>query len=140
METTFISNSITTTAAMQLAEAAMEHGQAIGVEISLSIVSPQMEEIVFVRRNAATAHSQYTAKKKALTAASTKRATGWMNDSLEITLPMATGVLTNILGGMPIWVDGDMVGAIGIAGGTVDQDAQIAQKALEQMNFLKEEA
>lgn len=137
MEMTLNSKSITTAAAMKLASAAIEEGLSIGVNVSLSIVNPQMQEIVFIRQDNATGHSRETSKKKALTAASTKRETGWMSGSLEITLPIATGMLTNILGGMPIFIDGDMVGAVGIAGGTVEQDAQIANQAMEKLGFQK---
>lgn len=137
MNMTISSKSITTEAAMKLAQMAIEEGKAIGVNISLSIVNPQMQEMIFVRQDGATAHSRETSKKKALTAASTKRETGWMSNGLEVTLPMATGILTNILGGMPIFIEGEMVGAFGIAGGTVEQDALIANKAMEKMGLQK---
>lgn len=134
---TINSKSITTEAAMKLAKMAIDEGKSMGVNISISIVNPQMQEIIFIRENDATAHSRETSKKKALTAASTKRETGWMSNGLEITLPMATGILTNILGGMPIFIDGEIVGAFGIAGGTVEQDALIANKAMEKMGLQK---
>ncbi len=132
-----IIKSITTNAALQLANAAIEQGISLGVNVSISIVNPELQEIVFVKNDGASGHSRETSKKKALTAASTRRETGWMSESLAISLPLATGILTNILGGLPIYIDGECVGALGIAGGTVEQDAQIANLAFEKLGFKK---
>ena len=54
-----------------------------------------------------------------------------MPAGLAVELPMASGnLLTNIPGGTPVFVDGIFAGAFGIAGGTVDQDAQVAEAVL----------
>jgi hypothetical protein len=39
----------------------------------------------------------------------------------------AAGVMPNA-GGIPIVVNGKLIGAIGVSGGSVDQDAQVAQR------------
>ena len=49
-----------------------------------------------------------------------------------MTLPLAAdNTLTNLGGGMPLIFDGKLVGGLGIAGGTVDQDKEIALKVIE---------
>ena len=49
----------------------------------------------------------------------------------EIKPPLATDLkLTNILGGSPLTFAGTVTGAIGVAGGTPDQDAEIALAAV----------
>jgi glc operon protein GlcG len=106
-------------------------GKDVGVAISISVVGPSMELLGFVRSDSATPHSAETSRRKAQTAASTRRATGWMPAGLAVELPMASGnLLTNIPGGTPVFVDGTFAGALGIAGGTVDQDAQVAEAVL----------
>ena len=75
-----------------------------------------------------------TSRAKASTAASTRRDTGWMGSDLAPAIPLATaGQLTNITGGVPFLVNGECVGAIGIAGGTPAQDAEIANSTVAAM-------
>jgi glc operon protein GlcG len=51
-----------------------------------------------------------------------------MNEDLALALPLATDLkLTNIAGGFPLVFEGTVAGAVGIAGGTPDQDAQVAE-------------
>lgn len=133
MEIKKIVEIINSKAALNLAVAAIESGNEKGVAVSVAVCDPFMNEILFIKTDGATPHSALTSRRKASTAASTKRPTGWMNDELAISLPLAAGnVLTNIGGGIPIKVDGAIIGAIGIAGGTVDQDIEIAKAALNK--------
>lgn len=51
-----------------------------------------------------------------------------MGDDLEFKLTLGSNNnLTNIAGGYPIKIDGKVVGGFGVAGGTVEQDAEVAQ-------------
>jgi glc operon protein GlcG len=106
---------------------AITEGKTLGVAISAAVVDPSMNLVAFAKADGATPHSVYSSRAKANTAASTRRPTGSMNDDLALALPLATSLkLTNITGGSPLTVDGAVIGAIGIAGGTPAQDAQIA--------------
>lgn len=106
---------------------AITEGASLGVSISVAVVDPSMNLVAFAKADGATPHSVYSSRVKANTAASTRRPTGSMNDDLALALPLATNLkLTNITGGSPLTVDGTVIGAIGIAGGTPAQDAQIA--------------
>ena len=87
-----------------------------------------MTIVSFVKADGATVHSADTSRRKANTSASTRRPTGWMDADLAAAIAPATGgLLTNIAGGQPLLVDGQVVGGRGIAGGTPAQDAQIAE-------------
>jgi glc operon protein GlcG len=100
------------------------------VQASVAIVDPGMNLIAFAKADGATPHSVYSSRSKANTAASTHRPTGWMGDDLALSIPLATELkLTNIKGGSPLNVGGTVSGAIGVAGGTPDQDAEIAAAA-----------
>jgi len=134
MHKTRVINLISAEAAMDLALNAIEAGKARSVPVSVSVVDALANEVVFAKADGATVHSAFTSRRKACTSASTKRATGWMNAELAVTLPMASdNFLTNVGGGLPITQDGAVVGAIGIAGGTVDQDIEIAHCALQSV-------
>lgn len=122
---------LTTDAALTAISIALKEAADIGVAASVAVVGPALELIAFARADNATPHSAETSRRKAQTAASTRRATGWMQGGLAVELPMATGgLLTNVAGGVPIKIKGAVVAGIGIAGGTVEQDAQIAAAVL----------
>lgn len=122
---------LSTSTALEVLANALEIGARKGVSVSVAVVGPSLELTAFARADNATPHSAETSRRKAQTAVSTRRATGWMSPGLAVELPMASGaLLTNIAGGVPIKVDGIVVAGLGIAGGTVEQDAEIAADVL----------
>jgi glc operon protein GlcG len=122
---------ITYEAAQSAVTVAMEQAAILGIVPVVTVVDPSMTMIAFGKADGATPHSVETSRRKANTAASTRRKTGWMQDSFAIELPLATGgLLTNIRGGSPVVFGGRLVGGIGIAGGTPDQDAAVAEATL----------
>ena len=126
----FVSN-ITAAFAIDALKAAFSEAQKIGINISVAIVDTSLNLVAFSRGDRATPHSAKTSRRKANTAASTGKPTGWMGSDLAVTLPMASGnLLTNIPGGVPLRFSGVLGGGLGIAGGTVDQDNAIAQSTL----------
>jgi glc operon protein GlcG len=109
---------------------AIAEGKSLGVAVSVAVVDPSMNLVAFARADGATPHSVYSSRAKANAAASMRRPTGSMSEDLALALPLATELkVTNITGGSPLTVDGVVIGAIGIAGGTPAQDAQIAEAA-----------
>lgn len=117
--------------ALTAVSAAIAEGQKQGVAVSVAVVDLNMQLVAFVKADGATPHSVETSRRKANTAASTKKKTGWMDDKLALALPAAANnQLTNVPGGFPIKFEGKIVGGLGIAGGTVEQDAAIAQAVI----------
>jgi glc operon protein GlcG len=129
---------ISSASALALVNAAMAAGNELGVSVSAWVVGPALEKIAFAAADKATPHSRVTSLKKAQTAASTRKATPWMPAELAIILPLATdGLLTNVGGGIPIVIDAIVVAGLGIAGGTVAQDEQVATAALTAFGIGK---
>ncbi len=121
---------VTLQTALAVVQRAIAEGEELGVHASVAVVDPWMNLIAFAKADGATPHSVDSSRRKANTAASTRRPTGWMGPDLALPLPLATDLkLTNIIGGSPLTLDGTVTGAIGVAGGTPDQDAQIAMAA-----------
>jgi glc operon protein GlcG len=119
---------ITVQTALDLLQRAVAEGARQGVAVSVTVVDPSMNLVAFAMADGATPHSVESSRRKANTAASTRRPSGWMSEDLALSLPMATDLkLTNITGGFPLVYEGTVAGAVGIAGGTPDQDAQIAE-------------
>jgi glc operon protein GlcG len=137
LTTTYRMQVITLGSALALTNRALAHGDEIGVKFSVTVVDPSMNLVSFAKADGATPHSIDSSRRKANTSASTRRPSGWMGDDLAIALPLATDLkLTNIIGGSPLLVDDVVVGAIGIAGGTPAQDAQIAAAVAAGMPTL----
>jgi len=118
-------------AALDAVRASIEAGAAIGVPVSATVVDPALGLVAYARADRTPPHSIETSRRKANTAASTRRPSGWMQGDFAVGLPLGTGnLLTNIRGGVPISFGGTLVGGLGIAGGTPDQDIEIATAVL----------
>ena len=125
---------ITVAKALEAVQNALNIAESIGVKASVSVVDRSMNLIAFAKADGATPHSTETSRRKANTATSTGKATGWMSPEISISLPLATdNKLTNILGGVPLIFDDKLVGGLGIAGGTVEQDKKIALEVLKKI-------
>ena len=121
---------ITLGTALAVIQRAITEAEHLGVPASVAVVDPDMNLIAFAKADGAMPHSVFSSRCKANTAASTRRPTGWMGNDLALSIPLATELkLTNIKGGSPLSCNGTVSGAIGVAGGTPDQDAQIAAAA-----------
>lgn len=124
-------SNITAEAALAAVNTAFEEAKKAGVNISVAVVDTSLNLIAFAKGDGATPHSAETSRRKANTAASTGKVTGWMDSDLAVTLPMASGnLLTNVPGGIPLRFNGALGGGLGIAGGTVEQDTAISKATL----------
>lgn len=124
-------SNITAEAALTAVNTAFAEAKKAGVNISVAVVDTSFNLIAFAKGDGATPHSTETSRRKANTAASTGKVTGWMNADLAVTLPMASGnLLTNVPGGIPLRFNGVLGGGLGIAGGTVEQDTAISKATL----------
>ncbi len=118
--------------AAELVRRAIQIGAENGIRVVATVVDSNLLMVAFGKADGATPHSIETSRRKAMTAASTRRETGWMEGEFALQAPLGTGLLlTNILGGVPITADGQHIGGLGVAGATPSQDAELARAALE---------
>jgi glc operon protein GlcG len=109
----------------------IEIAERAGVRAVVSVADPAMALVAFGRADGATPHSAETSRRKAATAASTRKPTAAMLPELANALEHGSGgLLTSIKGGVPLVFDGVHVGGVGVAGGHPDQDALIAAELL----------
>jgi glc operon protein GlcG len=117
--------------ALHIVAVAIEEGAKAGLPVAVAVADPAMALVAYARADGTTPHSAETSRRKAQTSASTRRPSGWMPDPLAAMLPAGSGnLLTNIKGGVPLRFGGAFVGGFAIAGGTPDQDAEIARAVL----------
>lgn len=122
--------------ALELVHAAIDEGARRGIAVAVTVVDPGMNPVAAVRADGTTPHSVETSRRKACTAASTQKVTGYMAGDLALQLPLGTGnLLTNIQGGLPLTFERSHLGGLGVAGGPPAQDAEIAATVLAALGY-----
>jgi len=117
--------------AQKLLSAAIAKAREINVPECICIVDGGGQLLTMARMDGAFALSIDTALMKAMTAASYGIPTGDIAAGIDIKLAIATqGKRVNLPGGLPVIVDGHVVGAIGVGSGTGEQDREVAAAAL----------
>jgi glc operon protein GlcG len=118
--------------AQSLLAAAVAYAAQTGVPQCIAVVDDGCNLMAFARMDGARVLSITSAQRKAMTAATTGKPTGEIPAEIEVRLAIATdGTMVNLKGGLPIIVDGEVIGGIGIGSGTGDQDREIANAALK---------
>lgn len=111
--------------------AAVEAANVLGVPQCIAVVDEGCNLIAFIRMDGSRVLSIESATRKAMTAATTGQPTGNIHPDKALALAEATsGKMTNLLGGLPIYVSGQIVGGIGVGSGTGEQDLEIAAAAV----------
>jgi uncharacterized protein GlcG (DUF336 family) len=122
--------------AAELVAAALRRSTEISCPVSVAIVDGARELVAFARVPGAPLFTAEVARAKAFTARSlgvptheTGKLTG-PGQPLYMLETIGGGSISTIGGGLPVAVEGRVIGAIGVSGGTVEQDLDIAEHAL----------
>jgi glc operon protein GlcG len=122
---------LSTEGVMTLLQAAVLTAENMGVPQCISIVDAEGNLLASFRMRGSKFLSQTLATQKAITAASTQLPTGELRQEIELKLAIATsGHLINLKGGVPIVIDHQTVGAIGVSSGSGEQDLAVATAAI----------
>ena len=123
-----------------LTRAAIARAEELHIPVVISVVDANGTESVTWRMPDALLVSSELAPKKAWTAVAMKMAT---HDLAAAVQPGASlygldthmqGKVVTFGGGFPLWRDGSIVGGLGVSGGSVEQDMDIAQTAAAAIN------
>ena len=118
---------LTNEGAMKALNAAMGKAADRGVPQGISVVEAGGHLLAFTRMDGAFSLSIDTSLMKAKTAASYGGPTGHIAEGVDIKLAIATqGQRVNLPGGLPVIVDGHVIGGIGVGSGTGAQDLEVA--------------
>lgn len=122
--------------ARQLVSAAEDKAQQMGINVSVAVVDSGAHLLEFRRMDRAILGSADVAHKKARTSALFPMPTGdfgaLIRDAPLTGMELSNGFLTPFPGGLPIRQKSDVLGAIGISGGSAEQDLEIANYALDK--------
>jgi glc operon protein GlcG len=125
---------LTHAGALVVLTGAVAKAQQMGVPQCIAVVDGGGNLLAYVRMDGAKVLSQISATNKAVTAASSRAPTGQMDAEIGLRLSVTTGGrLINIAGGLPIVIDGDVVGAVGVGSGTPQQDVEVGQAGIEAL-------
>ena len=128
-------SAITYEQAQNVLQAALRKANETGVPSSVAIVDEGRELIAFARQTGALLASIEISIAKAYTACSMQMSTADVGTMTQPGQPLA-GLETShrrslvaFAGGQPLWIGDQVVGAVGVAGGTVEQDDEVATAA-----------
>jgi glc operon protein GlcG len=129
------------------AEAILASARAKAAEMKLTVNVAVVDDgghlLAFARMDGARPASGYTALTKAVTAATFRQETGplppkgepdvLLNLSLQAAAAAGGGKITTLKGGVPVVVDGQVVGGVGVGGASGEQDAEIAKAGIQAL-------
>lgn len=122
---------LTCDGAMKIIDAAVAKAKAMKLPQCIAVVDGGCNLLAFVRMDGAKILSIESAIRKARTAANSGAPTGGIAGELEFRLAHATsGQLVNLKGGVPIVVEGFVIGGIGVGSQTGEQDLEVANAGL----------
>jgi glc operon protein GlcG len=128
---------LTLEGARAILAAAEKKATEMGVPQCIAVVDEGGHLLAFARMDGGKLSSALVAITKAVSAALRRTETGPSSSggelslTLSLGLPMATnGRVTPIRGGLPIIIEGQVVGGIGVSSGTEEQDVEVARAGL----------
>ena len=122
-----------------LTQAAVARAEALGVPVVVCIVDAHGTQTVTWRMPDALLVSSELAPKKAWTAVAMKAATHELSAAVQPGAALygleshMQGKVVTFGGGFPLWREGVLIGGLGISGGSVEQDMDIAQTAISAL-------
>lgn len=135
---------LTLDGARKIIAAAEAKAAEMKLRVNIAVVDDGGHMIAFERMEGARPASIYTATTKAVTAATMRQPTGplpvgasepnvLLNLSLQNAAAASGGKLTTLFGGVPVVVDEQVIGGVGVGGGTGEQDAIVARAGIEAL-------
>jgi glc operon protein GlcG len=129
---------LTHDAALRVLRAAIDRATAMETPQCIAVVDPAGQLLAFVRMDGAKFLSIRTAQRKAITAANRRTATGGIEPGHAVELALVSdGYVTNLKGGVPIVVDGQVLGAVGVSSGSSEQDLEVAKAGVAAIDGAK---
>ena len=101
---------LTHKASLKMIEAGVAKAEALGCKVSLAVADQSCRLIAFLMMDGARHFSIITTQRKAVTAASQRLPTGYAPEENALSMSVRMGDFTNVPGGFPIEVGGEVIG------------------------------
>jgi glc operon protein GlcG len=127
---------LTVIEATQILEAARVEAEKNLWMVAIAVVDDGGHPLALLRLDRCAPIGAYIATEKARTAALGRRETKQYEDMINggRTAFLSAPLVATLEGGVPIVVDGQVVGAVGVSGVKPDQDSQVAKAAANSLN------
>ena len=116
----------------QILQAARSEAQQQGWAVAIAVVDEGGHPLALERLDGCAPIGAYIATEKARSAAIGRRETKGYEDMVNggRTAFISAPLITSLEGGVPIVVEGQVVGAVGVSGVKAEQDAQVAKAGI----------
>ncbi len=116
----------------QIIEAARSEAQQQGWAVAIAVVDDGGHPLALERLDGCAPIGAYIATEKARSAAIGRRETKGYEDMVNggRTAFVSAPLITSLEGGVPLLVDGQVIGAVGVSGVKAEQDAQVARAGI----------
>lgn len=126
---------LTEEASLTMLQAGVAKANALGCKVSLAVVDQSCRLIGFLMMDGARHFSIITTQRKAITSASQRQPTGYAPEQNALSMTVRMGDFTNVPGGFPIVVGGEVIGAVAAGGASIEQDVEVAKAALAALDL-----
>jgi uncharacterized protein GlcG (DUF336 family) len=132
-------NGLTFAEAQKALTAALEKADEIGQPMNIAVVDAGGHLLAFARQDGAIRASIDIAQRKARTSILMNLPTSALAPLVQpgqelYGLEQLSGGMVAFGGGLPVYRDGELVGAVGVSAGTVDQDTTVATAAVTALS------
>jgi len=126
----------------RILQAGVKKAQEMGIPMSIAVMDEGGHLLGFARTDEGKIHNIRVAQVKARAAASNRMPTGKvsssghpLNEHMAIALPLAAGtdMYITFAGGLPIMMQNQCIGGVGVSGGTGEEDAQVAAAGIQAL-------
>jgi uncharacterized protein GlcG (DUF336 family) len=128
---------LTEQASLKMLQAGITKADELGCKVAIAVVDQSCRMIAFVLMEGAKHFAIITTQRKAITSASQKQPTGYAPEENALSMAVRMGDFTNIPGGFPITVDGQVIGAVAAGGAKIEEDVIVAKAALAALDLRK---
>lgn len=121
--------------ALSIIRKGMAESTAKGLKMAFAVVEPSGELVAFARMDDVAYASIRLAQQKARTSARLRMTTASLEERVlgGRSVLLSSDEVLAIGGGVPIIINGRVVGALGVSGGTAAEDSAIAAVAVERL-------
>ena len=126
---------LTEEASLKMLAAGVAKANELNCKVSLAVVDQSCRLVGFLMMDGARHFSIITTQRKAITSASQRMPTGYAPEENALSMAVRMGDFTNVPGGLPIAVEGQVIGAVAAGGAKIEQDVAIAQAALAALSL-----
>ena len=132
--------SLTLAEAQQIIDGATKKLEEVGVPMCVAVVDPRGDLIAMIRQDGTPWRSTLICQGKAVASAAWLRSSGELTDNAQS--PVSRGLMAMLdgrmipgQGALPVFRNGEIVGAVGASGGASQQDEDVARAGIESAGF-----